>query len=279
MRINIPLLISVGLCILYSANGQVKISANGDGIVHPKALLQVDSNTKGIILPSVKDETELPHYDLTQPDNYTNVEIDNGLLLYNKTTKEIMKYDGYRWLSSNEKSIRNYRNLTILGSNAENEVVASVLGITGRPIIKYTVSHNPDRNIINNLGLTVDPNGEITIIKDGYYKINPSLKSTGAGGLAVGNVSIILSLQALYAGAINDGWQKINENSYLLDGLVITVGNFGTVNSFNVTKYLRSGDKIRVKAGITAGSGISLGAGVTFVPSDIDSYLYIEKLD
>lgn len=273
------LLINVCLCILYSVNGQVKIQINGDGIAHQKTLLQVDSNTKGIILPSVKDETELPHYDLTQPDNYTNVEIDNGLLLYNKATKEIMKYDGYRWLSSNEKSIRNYRNLTILGSNAKNEVVASVLGITGRPIIKYTVSHNPDRNIINNLGLTVDSNGEVTIIKDGYYKINPSLKSTGSGGLAVGNISIILSLQALYAGAIGDGWQKINENSYLLDGLVITVGNFGTVNSFNVTKYLRSGDKIRVKAGITAGSGISLGAGVTFVPSDIDSYLYIEKID
>ncbi len=106
------------------------------------------------------------------------------------------------------KSIKNYKNLSILGSSTADQSVANVLGITGRPTLLFNVLNDIDRNNVNNLGVTVNANGEITIPADGFYRINPSVKTSSAGGLSVGNAATIISLQALYANAAGDGWQK-----------------------------------------------------------------------
>lgn len=260
------------------AFAQVKIG-NRPETVHPRAMLQVENNTKGIILPSVSNHTELPHYNTSQPDLYENKPEDNGLIFYSKEIKDVVKYDGYRWIAATEKSIKNYKNLSILGSSSADVTVANVLGITGRPTLQFQILNNPDRNNINNLGLTVNPDGEITIPSDGFYRINPSVKSSNAGGLSVGNAATIISLQALYVNASGDGWQKIHENSFLLYGLLVTAGSSNSINSFSTTKFLKAGDKIRLRGGIQADTGLNVGAGVTFKMSDKDTFLYIEKLN
>src|SRR5690606_28583679 len=132
--------------------------------------------TKGIILPVVENHTELPNYNASHPALYENNPSDNGLVFYNKEIKDVVKYDGYRWLAVTERSIKNYKNLSILGSNAADLTVANVLGITGRPTLQFNILNDADRNNINNLGLTVNSNGEITIPSDGFYRINPSVK-------------------------------------------------------------------------------------------------------
>ncbi len=256
---------------------QVKIGDNPD-IVHPRAVFQIEKSTKGIILPTVENITELPNYSISQPDLYVNNPTDNGLLIYNKDTKEVLKYDGYKWISATERSIKNYKNLSILGSDNADVTVANVLGITSRPVLPFNILNNIDKNIINNLGLTI-AGGEITIQSNGFYRINPSIKTSSAGGLSVGNAATIISLQALYAGATSEGWQKIHENSFLLYGLVVTAGNSNSINSFSTIKYFNAGDKIRIKAGIQADSGLNLGTGVTFKMNDKDTFIYIEKLD
>lgn len=259
-------------------SAQVKMGNNPE-TVHPRAVLQVEHNTKGIMLPVVENHTELPNYNAAHPDLYENKPEDNGLLFYSKEIKDVVKYDGYKWIAATEKSIKNYKNLTILGSNTADQAVANVLGITGRPTLQFNVLNDIDRNIINNLGVTVNSNGEITIPSDGFYRINPSVKTSSAGGLSVGNAATIISLQALYAQASGDGWQKIHENSFLLSGLLVTAGSANSVNSFSTTKYLHAGDQIRLRGGIQADSGLNVGAGVNFKMNDKDTFLYIEKLN
>jgi hypothetical protein len=275
--------ITLKLLFILAATGnpgyaQVKIGNNPE-TVHPRAVLQVESSTKGIMLPVVENHTELPNYNAAHPDLYENKPEDNGLVFYNKEIRDVVKYDGYRWIAATERSIKNYKNLSILGSDAPNQSVANVLGITARPTLQFNILNDIDRNNVNNLGLTVNANGEITIPADGFYRINPSVKTSSAGGLSVGNAATIISLQALYANAAGDGWQKIHENSFLLSGLLVTAGSANSVNSFSTTKYLHAGDQIRLRGGIQADTGLNVGTGVNFKMNDKDTFLYIEKLN
>ncbi|WP_374463448.1 hypothetical protein [Chryseobacterium sp.] len=272
--LNISILTTLGSL----GHAQVKMGDNPEKI-HARAMLQVESKTKGIILPVVENHTELPNYNASHPDLYENNPGDNGLVFYNKEIKDVVKYDGYRWVAATERSIKNYKNLSILGSNAADLTVANVLGITGRPTLQFNILDDIDRNNVNNLGVTVNANGEITIPSDGFYRINPSVKTSSAGGLSVGNAATIVSLQALYVNAAGDGWQKIHENSFLLYGLVVTAGSANSVNSFSTIKYLHAGDQIRLRGGIQADTGLNLGTGVNFKMNDKDTYIYIEKLN
>jgi protein involved in polysaccharide export with SLBB domain len=92
--------------------------------------------------------------------------------------------------------------------------VANVLGITGRPTLPFNILNDFDRNNINNLGVTVNANGEITIPADGFYRINPSVKTSSAGGLSVGNAATIISLQALYANASETDGKKFMKTAF-----------------------------------------------------------------
>jgi len=274
--ITLYFIISAGASNL--AYSQVKIGNNPEN-VHPRAVLQLENPEKGFILPVVETNAELPNYNSSQPDLYENKPEDNGLLIYSKEMKDVVKYDGYRWMPATERSFKNYKNLSLLGSNSADVVVANVLGITGRPTLKFNILNNLDRNNVNNLGVSVNADGEITVPASGFYRINPSVKASSAGGLSVGNAATIISLQALYSGAAAEGWQKIHENSFLLYGLVVTAGSANSVNSFSILKYLNAGDKIRLRAGIQADSGLTVGSGVTFKMNDKDTFLYIEKLN
>lgn len=274
ITLNVFILTTMG----YPGYAQVKIG-NRPEAVHPRAALHIEHNTKGIMLPVVENHTELPNYNAAHPDLYENNPTDNGLIFYSKEIKDVVKYDGYRWIAATERSIKNYKNLSILGSNSTDQTVANVLGITGRPTLQFNILNDFDRNNINNLGLTVNANGEITIPASGFYRINPSVKTSSAGGLSVGNAATIVSPQALYVNAVGEGWQKIHENSFLLYGLLVTGGSSNSINSFSTTKYLHAGDQIRLRAGIQADTGLNVGTGVTFKMSDKDTYLYIEKLN
>lgn len=262
----------------YLGHAQVKIGNRPD-VVHPRAALQIEHTTKGIMLPVVENHTQLPNYNPAQPDLYENKPEDNGLIFYNKEIKDVVKYDGYRWIAATERSVKNYKNVSILGSNSADVSVANVLGITGRPTLQFNILNDLDRNNVNNLGLAVNANGEITIPANGFYRINPSVKTSSAGGLSVGNAATIISLQALYVDAAGEGWQKIHENSFLLYGLVVTAGSSNSVNSFSTTKYLHAGDQIRLRGGIQADTGLNLGTGVSFKMNDKDTFIYIEKLN
>ncbi len=58
------------------------------------------------MLPVVEDHTELPNYNAAHPDLYENKPEDNGLIFYSKELKDVVKYDGYRWISATEKVLR-----------------------------------------------------------------------------------------------------------------------------------------------------------------------------
>lgn len=74
--ITLKLFILTAIGSLGSA--QVKMGNNPE-TVHPRAVLQVEHNTKGIMLPVVENHTELPNYNAAHPDLYENKPEDNGL--------------------------------------------------------------------------------------------------------------------------------------------------------------------------------------------------------
>lgn len=266
------------LCLL-PLFGYAQVKIGFDKEIHPHALLDVESVGKGILLPNVKEDIELPGYDESSPTSYIKNLKNQGLILYHQGRKDVLKFDGYRWISASQKSILNYKNVSLFTSDRPNEVVANVLAITSRPVLIFNKTNDIENNSINHLNLKYTNNGEIEFIEDGYYKINPSIRIKGAGGLSVGNASTIISLQAIFGQAINNGWQKIHENSFRLDGLVITAGDTNSTNSFSIVKYFKKGDKIRIKAGIQASDGLSLGTGVTYVLNDKNTFLFIEKIN
>ncbi|WP_068598902.1 hypothetical protein [Vaginella massiliensis] len=64
-----------------------------------------------------------------------------------------------------------------------------------------------------------------------------------------------------------------------MDGLVITVGKRDMVNSFTIDKSFKANDKIRLDLGLKPDTGLTVGVGATYIPSDPDTFIYIEKLD
>ncbi|MDK7674201.1 hypothetical protein QP547_00035 [Weeksella virosa] len=46
-----------------------------------------------------------------------------------------------------------------------------------------------------------------------------------------------------------------------------------------MVKQFGAGTKIRFRVGLKADTGLAVGAGVTFVMNDPDTFIYIEKLD
>lgn len=46
-----------------------------------------------------------------------------------------------------------------------------------------------------------------------------------------------------------------------------------------MVKQFDAGTKIRFRVGLKADTGLAVGAGVTFVMNDADTFIYIEKLD
>ncbi|MFV0198732.1 hypothetical protein OBK01_11030 [Empedobacter falsenii] len=273
MRKLYTFLLTLGL-MTTQLTAQVLIGTS-ESEAHPHALMQIVGNGKGLLLPVVDDYTQLPNYDAVN-DNYQPNASDDGLLIYSKEEKDVMRFDGEKWESASRRSLLGSRNISLLSSNKENVTLVSVLGITAYKSLTFNIDNDLQNYKINNLGLTLsEADGSITFPKDGLYRVSVSVKSSTGGGLSVGNLASVLGLEVLLDG----NWYQIATNEYLFAGLLVSAQKANSTNAFKVVKQFDAGTKIRFRVGLKADTGISVGTGVTFVMDDLDTFVYIEKLD
>lgn len=276
-NLNSFLVFAIAFLAQTLVNAQVVIS-NGVNDPHSHALLQIVGDGKGLILPVVDDYTQLPNYDEENDTFLPNTE-DKGLLVYSKEEKDIIHFDGEKWEVLSKKSLLSSRYVSILSSNKEDIVIVNALGITKYKTLEFNVKKDESKFSFNNLDLELGPEGEIIFKEDGIYRINVSVKGKATGGLSVGNTATVLALRANFFGNNEDKWENLQQHEYLMDGLVITVGKRDMVNSFTIDKSFKANDKIRLDLGLKPDTGLTVGVGATYIPSDPDTFIYIEKLD
>lgn len=268
---------------------QLRISEN-QGEIHPKALLEIDSN-KGVILPSAENFTEFPNYDATEPDLFIDDESMQGMLIFNKEDKKLYLFDGESWLPSNAKSHRAENSISYLHSTHPDITKVNILNISTRDVVPFNSFHLIDNEAVNNANvLAMDLDGDsyaetYEFLESGWYRINPSIMIKSGGGLSVGNIDAIILLQASLAddpqNATNpySTWWALMQQDFSLQGLLISAGGGNKAMNFEYVRKFNQGDRIKFEVGIRNPDGLSVGSGITYMCSNPNTFLYIEKLD
>jgi hypothetical protein len=269
---------------------QIRISET-EGEIHPRALLEIDSN-KGVILPLAENFTQFPNYNENELDLFSDDPSLEGMLLYNKEEKKLFIYDGESWIPSNAKSHRAENKITLLRSTAADITKVNILNISTRdaiPFNLYQVINDKNVNNANIIPLDLEGNDgyadTFQISESGWYKINPSIMIKSGGGLTVGNIDAIAVLNASFVNDPDNSsspyskWWAIMQHDFSLEGLLISVGGGNKAMNFEYVRHFDAGDRIRFEIGIRNPDGLSVGSGITYMCSNSNSFLYIEKLD
>lgn len=256
-----------------TVNAQLIIGGDTDN-PHPHALLQIESDGRGFILPSVEQRNQLPNVDPITGDHVANPN-DDGVVIYSKEDKDLVRFDGNKWENASRKTLLGSRNISILSSNQEDITAVNIIGITSYKTLNFNIDNDLSKYSVNNLNLILGPEGEIIFPKEGIYRLSVSVKGKSSGGLSVGNTATVLALR----GNFGNDWVDLQQHEYLMGGLLVSAGKRDMVNSFTIDRRFKANDKIRLQLGIKADTGLAVGVGATFVPSDPDTFIYIEKLD
>lgn len=278
------------LCMYSIAFTQVRISEN-EGEIHPKAMLQIDSQ-KGMILPAAEDFREFPNYDVTESDYFKNDPDMEGMLMFNKEDKKLYIFDGDSWLPSNAKSPNADHKISLLTSNHPDITKVNIINISTRdavPFNRFYKKNEEDVNEANIIGMDlVDDDGfaeTYEFTEPSWYKINPSIMIKSGGGLTVGNIDAVVVLRASF---VNDPenasnpynkWWSVMQHDFSLEGLLVSVGGGNKAMNFEYVRHFNAGDRIKFELGIRNPDGLTVGAGITYLCNNPNTFLYIEKLD
>lgn len=269
---------------------QIRISEI-DGEIHPKAMLQIDSQ-KGMILPTAEDITKFPNYDVAESDLFQNDTDMEGMLMYNKEDKKLYIFDGDTWLPSNAKSPNADHKISLLTSNHPDITKVNILNISTLDPVPFNLFYKKNEEDVNEakiIGMDlVDSDGyaeTYEFTESGWYKINPSIMIKSGGGLTVGNIDAVVVLRASF---VNDPenasnpynkWWSVMQHDFSLQGLLVSVGGGNKAMNFEYVRHFNAGDRIRFELGIRNPDGLSVGAGITYLCNNPNTFLYIEKLD
>lgn len=283
------ILMLAALCIYSIAFTQVRISEN-EGEIHPKAMLQIDSQ-KGMILPAAEDFTKFPNYDVTESDYFKNDPDMEGMLIFNKEDKKLYIFDGDSWLPSNAKSPNADHKISLLTSTHPDITKVSIINISTRdavPFNRFYKKNEEDVNEANIIGMDLDDNGyaeTYEFTESGWYKINPSIMIKSGGGLSVGNIDAVVVLRASF---VNDPenasnpynkWWSVMQHDFSLQGLLVSAGGGNKAMNFEYVRHFNAGDRIKFELGIRNPDGLTVGGGITYLCNNPNTFLYIEKLD
>lgn len=284
------ILMLAALCMYSIAFTQVRISEN-EGEIHPKAMLQIDSQ-KGMILPAAEDFREFPNYDVTESDYFKNDPDMEGMLMFNKEDKKLYIFDGDSWLPSNAKSPNADHKISLLTSNHPDITKVNIINISTRdavPFNRFYKKNEEDVNEANIIGMDlVDDDGfaeTYEFTEPSWYKINPSIMIKSGGGLTVGNIDAVVVLRASF---VNDPenasnpynkWWSVMQHDFSLEGLLVSVGGGNKAMNFEYVRHFNAGDRIKFELGIRNPDGLTVGAGITYLCNNPNTFLYIEKLD
>lgn len=168
------------------ASAQVVISESDYSNDHAILSLVNPSSTeqkaKGLRMPTVDDITQLPLYDASEHDLYTDDPTMEGMVMYVKELEAVMVYDGEKWKTSLDHSYTPRTRVSMQPGTTVN-VGCLLVGCTA-DLVPFNLYDN--ELDIDELGI-VDPKGEgqsfsnFTFREKGFYRVRVSLGISTSG--------------------------------------------------------------------------------------------------
>ncbi|WP_336965267.1 hypothetical protein [Chryseobacterium contaminans] len=231
------------------------------------------ARSKGMMIPTVNNEAELPLYNANQPNHFDKDFSMQGMIMYRKDIQRVVVYDGEQWkptfYESGGRTTRASMNPATIESDFPS--VGCVLIGCGEKDVPFGFYNNTLDG--DKLGI-IDPHGTVnsdfsnfTFKESGFYKILISLK-VKTSGLHVSPP--VISFRALKNGA------TLARNDVPLNEAILITAGANRVGTMEFLAMFDKGDKLKVQ--ISGGVSILTVADVyKIVPTD-GTFISIEKL-
>ncbi|WP_419494617.1 hypothetical protein [Chryseobacterium bernardetii] len=231
------------------------------------------AQSKGMIIPTVNNETELPLYNASQSTRFDKDPSMQGMIMYRKDIQRVVVYDGEQWKPTFYESGGRTTRASMNPATPESDLpsVGCILIGCGEKDVPFGFYNN----ILDGdkLGI-IDPHGAVnsdfsnfTFKESGFYKILISLK-VKTSGLHVSPP--VISFRALKNGAI------LARNDVPLNEAILITAGANRVGTMEFLAMFDKGDKLKVQ--VSGGVSILTVADVyKIVPTD-GTFISIEKL-
>lgn len=231
------------------------------------------AQSKGMMIPTVNNETELPLYNASQPTRFDKDPSMQGMIMYRKDIQRVVVYDGEQWKPTFYESGGRTTRASMNPATTESDLpsVGCILIGCGEKDVPFGFYNN----ILDGdkLGI-IDPHGTVnsdfsnfTFKESGFYKILISLK-VKTSGLHVSPP--VISFRALKNGAI------LARNDVPLNEAILITAGANRVGTMEFLAMFDKGDKLKVQ--VSGGVSILTVADVyKIVPTD-GTFISIEKL-
>lgn len=231
------------------------------------------AKSKGMMIPTVNNETELPLYDASQPDHFGNDPSMQGMISYRKDIKRVVVYDGEKWKPTFYESGGRTTRASMNPATPESEfpsVTCFLIGCGEKdvPFGLYDNTQDGDKlGIIDTQGTVNTDFSNFTFKESGFYRVLISLKVKTSG--------IHVSPPTISFRASKNGNVLARNDIPLNEAILITAGA-NRVGTMEFLSMFDKGDKLKVQ--ISAGVSILTVADTyKIVPTD-GTFISIEKL-
>ncbi|WP_412850262.1 hypothetical protein ACL0VS_10350 [Chryseobacterium sp. PMSZPI] len=231
------------------------------------------AKSKGLMIPSVATEKDLPLYNASQPDHFTDDPSMEGMIMYQKDIKRTVVYDGGKWKPTFYENGGRTTRASMNPATAEGDFpsVACILigcGEKDVPFGFYNTTLDGDRlGILDPQGIVNNNFNNFTFQESGFYKVLISLK-VKTSGLHVSPPTI--SFRALKNGNI------LARNDVALNEAILITAGANRVGTMEFMAMFDKGDQLKVQ--VSGGVSILTVADVyKIVPTD-GTFISIEKL-
>lgn len=245
----------------------------------PNSMFSVVNNedntarSKGMMIPTVNNETELPLYNASQPNHFDKDPSMQGMIMYRKDIQRVVIYDGEIWKPTFYETGGRVTRASMNPATSENDFpsVGCVLigcGEKDVPFGFYNTTLDGDKlGIIDSQG-TVNSNfSNFTFKESGFYKVLISLKVKTSG---IHVSPPVISFRALKNGA------TLARNDVPLNEAILITAGANRVGTMEFLAMFDKGDKLKVQ--VSGGVSILTVADIyKIVPTD-GTFISIEKL-
>lgn len=255
--------VTLGSAANPSANSMFSVVNNEDNA----------AKSKGMMIPTVNNETELPLYNASDPDRFSNDPTMQGMIMYRKDIQRVVVYDGEKWKPTFYENGGRTTRASMNPATPENNFpsVACILIGCGEKDVPFGFYNNTLDG--DKLGI-IDPQGTVnsnfnnfTFKESGFYRVLISLKVKTSG---IHVSPPVISFRALKNGSV------LARNDVSLNEAILITAGANRVGTMEFLAMFDKGDQLKVQ--VSGGISILTVADVyKIVPTD-GTFISIEKL-
>ncbi|WP_284462869.1 hypothetical protein [Chryseobacterium sp.] len=231
------------------------------------------AKSKGMMIPTVNNESELPLYNISDSDHFSNDPTMQGMIMYRKDIQRVVVYDGEKWKPTFYENGGRTTRASMNPATPENNFpsVTCVLIGCGEKDVPFGFYNNTLDG--DKLGI-IDPQGTVnsnfnnfTFKESGFYRVLISLKVKTSG---IHVSPPVISFRALKNGSV------LARNDVSLNEAILITAGANRVGTMEFLAMFDKGDQLKVQ--VSGGISILTVADVyKIVPTD-GTFINIEKL-